>query len=182
MYSTGICVSLTCTNGTWTLSTRAEVVHQRRRLGVGEAEGRHAHLEPRADGHRLLEEAEQPIRLHLGAFAVEDRRRQLRRVLVAGADGAALPFDDVAADAVVARHHAAAGHFALAAQIVGGMNTSPGTSRSVRLARKTRSALMSSSGEVELRHHLLDALGGVGARRLQLVDTSSRPTSCGMSV
>ncbi len=99
-------------------------MHQPIRFVVGEAEGRHAHLQPGPDRRRVPQEGEQPIRLYLIPLAVQNGRGEARRDrlrLLFGptlghqvlgnrlAHGAAAAVEGVAPLAVVVPHQAPPG-------------------------------------------------------------------------
>ena len=60
------------------VSRRLEVIDDRVPAAVVETERRHAHVQPRTNRDRPLEERIEPVGLHLGAFGRQRRRRERR--------------------------------------------------------------------------------------------------------
>ena len=152
---------------------RGEVVHERGGVLLGHLEAGHPHLQPGPQGHDVAQEAEEPVRLHLPALAVQ-RGRAFRLVLVAPEEVAAPVLDHVAAAAVVFFDHPAAFFDAPRAIVQPGVDA-------VRRAVRRHGAEQGAYGgdfrvaELEIRHQEGFALRLVDLRVLELAEGPRLP-------
>src|SRR5207237_10853307 len=100
---------------------RGEVLHDARRIGIGEVERRHPDVEPGTQRNRSLEEGVEPLGLRAPAFTADDGWREALVVVVEHvADGPAAALDDVAIAASVPEDELFAARYGLAVRVLRG--------------------------------------------------------------
>src|SRR5258708_713380 len=125
-------------------------------------EGWHPNLQPRSNRSRSLQEAEQPLRLNFGALAIEYRRRKgylLRRIEATDVSSAILY--DVASHAV-AEVHVAPAHDDLFLSRAARCAITLLYLAFVQTGQENANVLDILILQIEVRHYLLDILGGIG--------------------
>src|SRR6266480_3230923 len=128
----------------------------------------HAELEPRTDGDRGLEEAKHPWGLDLFSFAIKYRRREGRALLIVFSDESTLAFDFVAADTVVLVHESATvDDFNCPTAVV--RQIARGYFPIAEPSENNTQGFDIRVSQVELWHHLLDALSRISSWSLKLI-------------